>query len=589
MFPMHLLLKTVLTAVLSFSSAVFAGDARPIVTIGLVDTFSPEFYIHSYSPTLDHLINNLKQYRFSIVEIDYRNISSEIDKKKPDFLVTSASDYAALFSKYGTQQIATKEPKASPSVSQTTSSTFVVPASSPYRKISDLKGKHVAITDRNSFDGWLIALGELEKRHFDSDNFFSRITETHYGIPSVISLLRRGSADVGILSTCEFEQLTETGVINRNDFRVLEDISGGNGCLRSTERYPDVVFSSMPQVSAAVVRNVTVALLTMPSENLSFQWTVANDFRQTFDLLKALHRGPFEVDRSWSFKSVWKKYRTEVLLAAALLLALIFHILSINILVARRTRELSDSLAETKRFSDLAQESRRRLMQLERMNIVSQLSSMFAHEIKQPITNIGYYAGALKLLLKRQKSLTPEAENLLTEVGTEVQKSADIVEHVRSYSKKHPRQLIICSLQEIIRKSAEAFPDENIRIDCPAENAEILADPFELEFIVSNFIKNSVAAVKDVARPSIGILLTRDADFWRLCVTDNGPAIPDEQFSYLGKVGQSTKAEGLGFGLAIATAIAEGCGGHLEFKRLEPNGLSVSLLIQAYRHNELND
>ena len=32
------------------------------ITIALVDTFSPDFYIHTYSPTLDQLIETLPQF-----------------------------------------------------------------------------------------------------------------------------------------------------------------------------------------------------------------------------------------------------------------------------------------------------------------------------------------------------------------------------------------------------------------------------------------------------------------------------------------------------------------------------------------------
>ena len=48
----------------SCAASVEAADARQEVTIGLVDTFSPDFYIHTYAPTLDNLIEALPQYAF---------------------------------------------------------------------------------------------------------------------------------------------------------------------------------------------------------------------------------------------------------------------------------------------------------------------------------------------------------------------------------------------------------------------------------------------------------------------------------------------------------------------------------------------
>lgn len=48
----------------SFAASAEASGPRQEVTIGLVDTFSPDFYIHTYAPTLDYLIEALPQYAF---------------------------------------------------------------------------------------------------------------------------------------------------------------------------------------------------------------------------------------------------------------------------------------------------------------------------------------------------------------------------------------------------------------------------------------------------------------------------------------------------------------------------------------------
>ena len=43
---------------------------------------------------------------------------------------------------------------------------------------------------------------------------------------------------------------------------------------------------------------------------------------------------------------------------------------------------------------------------------------------------------------------------------------------------------------------------------------------------------------------------------------------------------------GLGFGLAIATGLAEANGGHLEFHRREPQGLRASLVLARHHAKE---
>ena len=144
-----------------FTALAAADDSKPVVTIGLIDTFSPEFYIYTYSPTLDHLIKSLPEFQFNIVEIDPERIESDIKKYKPAFLVSSSSTYVSLMESEGAHQVATREPKSSQDVAHTAASAFIVPAESPILSLEESKGKTIAVSSKNSFDGWLIAKGEI--------------------------------------------------------------------------------------------------------------------------------------------------------------------------------------------------------------------------------------------------------------------------------------------------------------------------------------------------------------------------------------------------------------------------------------------
>ena len=55
-----------------------AMGSKPVITIALVDTFSPDFYLHTYVPTVDYLRTHLPQYEFRIKEIDYRDVDDGI-------------------------------------------------------------------------------------------------------------------------------------------------------------------------------------------------------------------------------------------------------------------------------------------------------------------------------------------------------------------------------------------------------------------------------------------------------------------------------------------------------------------------------
>lgn len=560
------------------------------ITIGLVDTFSPDFYVHTYSPTLDYLAQALPRYRFRYTEIDYRDVPGEIARKKPDFIVSTASTYVTLLDSPGAHQIATRRPAGSVDAAHTLASAFVVPSGSPIKSVAGLRGHSVAIADSKSFDGWLIAQGEIARLNYDPNRFFSSVTETHYGIPGVAELVTLGAADAGVLSTCEYEKLIESGQLREGELKILDERGKeqGESCVRSTDRYPDAVISSLPWCPAETVSDFTIALLSMPARGRDFRWVVESNFQPTWELIKTLGLGPFSHMKDMSPRALWRRYQTEILLGAALLLAVIFHLVSVNLLVRRRTRQLSLAVKATEKLHDEAQKTHMKLARLERESIVSQLSSMFAHEIKQPIMNISLYAGALRLYLKKKGELSEKALDLLESLESEVERSSEIVGHVRSYAKKREARPQASDLKTITEAALHTFSSLPNFVRCDdLPSAPVWVDPFEIQFIVANFVKNALSAVQTVKKPEVRISIRPEGRSWRLTVSDNGPAISDEVFENLGTAGTSSKKDGLGFGLAIAVAIAERNRGHLEFRKRPEGGLLAALILKRSDKEEI--
>lgn len=58
-----------------------------------------------------------------------------------------------------------------------------------------------------------------------------------------------------------------------------------------------------------------------------------------------------------------------------------------------------------------------------------------------------------------------------------------------------------------------------------------------------------------------------------MIIDDNGPKMSDEQFASLRNLGQSSKKDGLGLGLAIVRELLEANGGSLKLVRIPAGGL----------------
>lgn len=81
-------------------------DERAVVRVGLVDTFTPSFYIDVYTPLIESLKASLPQYRFVTKEISHADAMKPEVVAHADFVIVSSGG-ARMLSGAGLQQIAT--------------------------------------------------------------------------------------------------------------------------------------------------------------------------------------------------------------------------------------------------------------------------------------------------------------------------------------------------------------------------------------------------------------------------------------------------------------------------------------------------
>ncbi len=119
--------------------------------------------------------------------------------------------------------------------------------------------------------------------------------------------------------------------------------------------------ASMQNAPDKVVKDITVALFTMPDTNKS-EWAVSsNDFSEMLALMKDLKFGMFENLRDYSVKNLLKTYSTEIFIVLLVLLFLFLNELRIHRLVDKRTAQLSSALKAKEAAEQEAIEGRKRL------------------------------------------------------------------------------------------------------------------------------------------------------------------------------------------------------------------------------------
>lgn len=561
--------------------------------VAVPDTLSNTYDSQEIGELIDSLNKKISPYHLVEKVFVEADAQSQLERLHPAFVIGSAGfeSQFATDSELKPFRIATRKNYLAKDPKHSVGALIITLKNrNDLNTIDNLKGKRVASTLPNTTT-WFATLGELNKHGFDPDNFFSKIDFVNDVYPDVISRVLSGNADAAIIPTCLLDNLINEGLVDASELKVVNQKNDNlSRCLHSTELYPDLSFMGFEWTSPTATRQILLALLT-PKQDGGFEWLVSVPHQHMVALLRELKIGPFAYLRLTTIEGFIARYKQEILLAVLLIFLLLINELRVHRLVRKRTKELRLSLAAKTKMENEARRIRLQMGQLERRNIVNQLSAIVAHDIKNPLGVIVNYVAVLKYLLQRE---TQQSSEEITHAIEGIQNGAlrigEIVDKVRQYAKDKQKSHQPLNLVDVIHRAIShlkvTFPREiNIELNCPQE-AWISGDSLELELLIFNLLKNAVEAQSaySVARLNVSLESTRiseDISVWRITIINQGDKLPKNFSETLNAFGSSRKAEGLGLGLSIVQAIADSHGARIRFVPRENGGLIVEVDFDA--------
>ena len=290
----------------------------------------------------------------------------------------------------------------------------------------------------------------------------------------------------------------------------------GEVCQRSTDLYPAWTVATTARTDPRLSRLVTRALLQMPPAGKNgFYWGVATDYSSVDQLFERLHVGPYRYLDDWTLEKIWEEAKGWVFAILLALALLVSHSLRVGYLVRIRTQALTEALEEQKKLEVAAREAGARIDRLEKMGAVAQLSSIFAHEMRQPLSAISLYLFALKRAIGKvlsgkeegaedmsQETLTTleKTSPILEKLFRETERANSIVERVRLYAKadRPPRDAV--SIRALVGKAVNdlklsaRFKGEITLQE--GDDAILTVDALGLELVFVNLLKNGPIVFK---------------------------------------------------------------------------------------------
>ena len=237
-------------------------------------------------------------------------------------------------------------------------------------------------------------------------------------------------------------------------------------------------------------------------------------------------------------------------------------------------------------------QAQEKMVRQERLAVLGQMAGSVGHELRNPLGVISAAIYYLKLIL-------PEAgekvRNNLVKIEQEVRTADKIISDLLDFAREKTAQREPIQVAGLVRKTIERFPvpeQVELHLDLPEELPLVFADPLQMQQVLGNLITNACQAISD---PKAGSTLRNEkgrltisshtsmlgAGQPGVCiqVQDTGVGIPPENMQKLFEPLFTTKARGIGLGLAVSKKLAEANGGRIEVESVSGRGSTFTLSL----------
>src|SRR5262249_21737219 len=217
------------------------------------------------------------------------------------------------------------------------------------------------------------------------------------------------------------------------------------------------------------------------------------------------------------------------------------------------------------------------------------VSASMAHEIQQPLSAIILYANASLRWLDRAAPDLDEAKAALQRIVTSGHRAGAVIENIRAIFKRDGRTRTSLDVNNLIREALALVHDDlqTHRIAVQADDQwlpRIEGNQVQLQQVLVNLITNAIdsMATEDGQRVLSLRSEVHDSGSVMVSVKDTGKGVEPSAIDGIFNPLFTTKAHGMGMGLAICRSIIDAHGGRLWMTANLPRGAIFHFSVPAH-------
>jgi PAS domain S-box-containing protein len=234
------------------------------------------------------------------------------------------------------------------------------------------------------------------------------------------------------------------------------------------------------------------------------------------------------------------------------------------------------------------------LARVARVTTLGELTAAIAHEVNQPLTGVISSGNACLRWLAANPPNLEAARRSVERMIDDGNRAADVIRRIRDMVRKSPPRKEAFNINDTIMEVLALIRTELSRNDV-SPRAElsndlpvVWGDRIQLEQVILNLTMNAIEAMSEVSPTQRKLLIASAKDGSNgvlVRIQDSGIGLDEESLDHLFEAFFTTKARGMGMGLAVSQTILQAHGGRLWATSNASHGATFQFTLPANDEN----